>query len=216
MLDRVKSGIEGLDDLVEGGFPKGSVIVVTGGPGVGKTTFCSQYLWQGVSNDEKCLYISTEEVGKEITLEAQMFGWEFEDSENIEIEYIRPEEGMVDQIKELVEDTYYDRIVLDSISTIGMQVQDEGEIRRDAKEILEELRGLDTTVLVTAELADDDSGRLSRYGVTEFIADGVIKLDSKAMGTGLERTLTLLKMRATDMEGGIKDLQFTEDGIEIE
>lgn len=216
-IDRVKTGIEGLDKLIEGGFPNGSAIVLTGGPGVGKTTFCSQYMWQGASNKERCLYLSTEEPAKEIKIEAKRFGWDFDEySDYIDIEYLDPQENLKPQIEELIEYNDYDRIVLDSISTVGMQWENEGKIRKNANEILEELRGLDTTVLITAEHLDDGSGKLSRNGIAEFIAEGVIKLDAKAMGTGLERTLSLLKMRATDMEGGIKDIEFTEKGIQID
>lgn len=217
MPDRVRTGIDGLDDLVEGGFPDGGAIVLTGGPGVGKTTFCSQFLWEGVSNNENCLYLSTEEDPEQIKIEAKRFGWDFDEQSNyIDIQYLDPDEDLQDQIENLIETEDFERIVLDSISTVGMQWETEGKIRKNANKILEELRGLDTTVLITAELADDKSGMLSRYGVAEFIAEGVIKLDAKAMGTGLERTLTLLKMRATDIDGGIKDLDFTDKGIQIE
>jgi KaiC/GvpD/RAD55 family RecA-like ATPase len=216
-IDRVKTGIGGLDDLIEGGFPNGSSILLTGGPGVGKTTFCSQYLWEGASNGESCLFLSTEEPPKEIKIESKRFGLNFDEySDNIDIEYLNPDEEIRPRkIQKLIGDEEYDRIALDSISTICMQWDEEGVVRRNAKKIIEELRGFDTTVLVTAELAEDDSGKLSRSGFAEFIAEGVIKMDARAMGTGLERTLTLLKMRATELDGGIKDIEFAENGLQI-
>jgi KaiC/GvpD/RAD55 family RecA-like ATPase len=216
-VDRVKTGIEGLDDMIEGGLPKGSSILLTGGPGVGKTTFCSQYLWQGASDGENCLFLSTEEPPKEIKIEAERFGWKFDDhSDFMDIEYLDPDKEIrPHKVQDLIGDKDYERIVLDSISTICTQLNNERNVRSNAKKIIEELRGLDTTVLVTAELAEDDSGRLSRSGFAEFIAEGVIKMDARAMGTGLERTLTLLKMRATDLDGGIKDIEFAENGLQI-
>lgn len=216
-IDRVKTGIEGLDDLIEGGFPNGSSILLTGGPGVGKTTFCIQYLWEGASNGESCLFLSTEEPPKEIEIESKRFGLKFDEySDNIDIEYLDSDKEIrPHKVRDLIGDKDYERIALDSISTICTQLNDERNVRSNAKKIIEELRGLDTTVLVTAELAEDDSGRLSRSGFAEFIAEGVIKMDARAMGTGLERTLTLLKMRATDLDGGIKDIEFAENGLQI-
>lgn len=214
-MERVHTGIEGLDDLIEGGFPRGSVTLVTGGAGTGKTIFCSQFLWKGVQQGEKCLYLSTEEMPNEIKQDIEVFGWDFEsEPELLDMEYFLATENVRNEIEEFVVDGDYDRIVLDSISVLAMYWSDEASIRRDTSNMLKLFRDLDATVLVTAELPEE-SGRLSRYGIAEFIADGVIKLGAKSMGSGLERTLDLTKMRATNIDGGIKNLEISGNGLRV-
>jgi len=56
-VERIETGIEGLDDLIDGGFPESSVTLISGGTGTGKTTFCNQFLMQGIEKGQKCLYI---------------------------------------------------------------------------------------------------------------------------------------------------------------
>ncbi|MEF8880086.1 MAG: ATPase domain-containing protein, partial [Candidatus Thermoplasmatota archaeon] len=83
MMDRVKTGIDGLDDLVDGGFPKGSFAVVTGGPGTGKTIFGLQFLANGAEKyDENGLFISVEQSTEDVVSQAKQFGWDFDRLEN--------------------------------------------------------------------------------------------------------------------------------------
>lgn len=72
----VSTGCENLDKMLRGGFPAQSSILVTGGPGVGKSTFGMQYLQHGLSKDERCLYVSTEQTKEEITTAFQDFSFE--------------------------------------------------------------------------------------------------------------------------------------------
>src|SRR4030042_1700827 len=75
--DRIKTGVPGLDGLIGGGFLKGHNIVLTGPAGAGKTIMCCQYLWEGLQNGEKCMYITFEELPEEIRSDALAFGWDF-------------------------------------------------------------------------------------------------------------------------------------------
>lgn len=217
MVERVPTGIAGLDELIEGGFPKGSVTLVTGGPGTGKTTICSQFLWKGLQEGEKCLYISTEEMVEEIKSDAEVYGFDFDQfDERFDMEYIVPSDSVPQNIQEMVIEGDYDRIVLDSLSVFGIYWDDLTEVRRRTNDLLKQFREDDATVVATAELTEDGSGKLSRYGIAEFITDGVLELNAKAMGSGLQRTLTLSKMRKTDIEGGIHDLKMSDNGMKVE
>ncbi|MCD6399073.1 MAG: KaiC domain-containing protein, partial [Candidatus Aenigmarchaeota archaeon] len=77
-IERIKTGITGLDKLIDGGFVKGSSVLVTGAAGTGKTIFCCQFLWEGLKNGENCMYITFEELPEEIKGDAAVFGWDFD------------------------------------------------------------------------------------------------------------------------------------------
>ena len=76
-IRKVETGISGLDKRLQGGFPEGRMILVTGGPGTGKTIFCSQFLHHGAGKGDKTVYISLDETKTHFTEEMLTFGWDF-------------------------------------------------------------------------------------------------------------------------------------------
>jgi KaiC/GvpD/RAD55 family RecA-like ATPase len=77
-IDRVPTGVPGLDPLIEGGFPKGRSILVTGNPGTGKTIFSLQFLAEGLERGEKAIYVAADEPPFDIVEQAASMGWDFE------------------------------------------------------------------------------------------------------------------------------------------
>ena len=75
-IKRVNVGIVGVDELIEGGIPEGFIVVVTGPPGTGKTTFSLQYLMEGLKKDERCIYFSFEEKVDQIIKQSIRYGWD--------------------------------------------------------------------------------------------------------------------------------------------
>lgn len=75
---RVATGVEGLDAMLGGGFPRGAVVLLRGGPGAGKTTMSLQFLFEGIKRGEKGLYVSLEESEAEIVANASQYGWDFQ------------------------------------------------------------------------------------------------------------------------------------------
>ncbi|MFB6204112.1 MAG: RAD55 family ATPase, partial [Candidatus Nanohaloarchaea archaeon] len=142
MPDRVTTGVPGFDELVDGGFPEGSVVLLTGGPGTGKTTFCSQFLWEGLQKGEKVLYITTEELPDEIKEDAAQFGWDFEEfPDNFDMKNMEPSDSTVylpQNIREASDNDSYDRIVLDSISVFGIYWQGKREVRKNMNDLVKE------------------------------------------------------------------------------
>ncbi|MBU0662837.1 AAA family ATPase, partial [Candidatus Micrarchaeota archaeon] len=81
-IARVKTGIDGLDKALKGGFPKGNIVLISGGAGTGKSTLCMQYLYNGAKLfGEKGLYISTEQSEKDLRKAAASYGWDLESLE---------------------------------------------------------------------------------------------------------------------------------------
>lgn len=217
MQERISTGVPGLDKLIEGGFPKGSVTLLTGGPGAGKTIFCSQFLYHGLKKGEKCLYITTEELPGDILADTRQFGMDFEQyQDQVEMRYIPPAQKVIGEIEWIIKEKDFDRIVLDSLSVFEMyKGEDEGTIRRYINELFKKFRETDATVLVTSEIADGASEKLSRYGVAEFVADAVVKMNGLSLGESNFRTAQIVKMRRTDIDGGVVNVEIDGDGLAI-
>lgn len=216
--ERISTGIDGLNDLIDGGVPNNSITLVTGDAGTGKTLLCSQFLWEGLENGEKCLYISTEELPEEIVQDAASFGWDFasHDGDSFMIEYIDPSTRsnyFRKDIKHIMqEELQPDRVVIDSISVLGQYWDEETEVRTNITKLIQQFKEEDTTVFMTAEAPD---GGNTRYNMAEFVADGVIKMDMDTLGEDVERTIQVTKMRSTKLDAGEHNFEFTENGINL-
>lgn len=216
-FDRVKTGIPGLDGILHGGFIKGSNVLLSGFAGTGKTIFCIQYLVSGILNyDEPGVLVTLEELPKELRREALQFDWDLkkfeEDNKLIIIDAASAKAGLpTDEkfairrgfdINELAEQIYTavskinaKRLVLDSISSLDIRFNDPQALRTAIFKISALLRELGVTSIMTSEMVD--SGAFSRYGVEEFIAQGLILLYLREQDTELRRSLVVLKMRST-------------------
>ena len=124
-IKRVKTGIDRLDEITQGGFPKGSFVVATGTAGSGKTIFACQFISEGIKNNEKCLFITAEQTADEVTDQATQFGWDFnnwKDEGKLKVISLIGkqlwETKAIEEIKQLIQETNYDRIVFDSITSI--------------------------------------------------------------------------------------------------
>lgn len=214
-MKRLSTGTKGLDRFVDGGFPVGSVNLVTGGPGSGKTTMCSQFIKQGMESDEKCLYITTGQRPSDVRQDAKEFGIELDMAdENLSMAHVSPSQQVAEDIKEKISGSSFERIVLDSISVFEMNWGRKEQIRKYVNRLMEHFRDIEATVLVTSERIDSD-GSLTRLGVAEFLVDGVIVLEGYALGETSYRTARIVKMRRTPIEGSPLNVNFTDEGMEI-
>ncbi|WP_414836932.1 RAD55 family ATPase [Candidatus Nanohalococcus occultus] len=215
-MARLSTGTDGLDEFLEGGFLEGSVNLVTGGPGSGKTTMCSQYIRAGLENDEKCLYITTGQRPSDVRQDAKSFGIELDiTDDNLSMAHVSPSENVAEDIKERIADSSFERIVLDSISVFEMNWGQKEQIRKYVNRLMEHFRDISATVLVTSERPESESGKLSRFGVAEFIVDGVILLNGYALGETTYRSARVIKMRRTNISGEILNVELNGDGLSI-
>ena len=219
-VERIETGIEGLDDLIDGGFPEGSVSLISGGTGTGKTTFCNQFLMQGIENGQKCLYISTEEPVEAIKDDAIVFDWDLrkhEDEGDLRMKYSEPSENqyLSGQVKQLLHSGDFDRVVLDSMSVFTTYWGDKFEVRRNLQDLVKMLRKSESTVIMTTEIPENSENSLSRSNVSEFVADGVVARYYESMGEGSFRNLEVRKMRRTDHTPGTHPVEITDEGIKM-
>ncbi|MCK5477169.1 MAG: Flp pilus assembly complex ATPase component TadA [Candidatus Aenigmarchaeota archaeon] len=229
-LQKIKTGINGLDKLLEGGIQKNHIILISGGAGSGKTTFLCQYMNEGLKNGETCLYITLEESKQQIIEDASQFGWDFEMYEKqkkLFIKQYNPFELSGDlslnSFEHYMEYIKATRVVIDPISLFASYISHEGiesisgeyGIRRGIYLIIERLKKANATAMMSTEIVEGDGyGKLSRYGSEEFIADGVIKLVT-IEGIG-KRSLIIKKMRCIKHDITPNTMKITDNGIIVE
>jgi circadian clock protein KaiC len=238
-VKRETIGILGFDELIQGGLPKGSFTVVSGGPGTGKSIFASQFICEGIiQHHQKGMYISVEQTRKDIIDQASQFGWDFETMEkegNLKILALNSQElyGLqgIKDIKELIQNGNYDRIVIDSITSFvhspvsstniansaekGMSSNTFYEISRaNAAALIDVVKQSEITTLGIAQKIEGIPGDTVEM-ISEFKADGLIVLNATALGRTLNRTLQVKKLRKTKIDGVPHTFDFTEVGIKL-
>jgi KaiC/GvpD/RAD55 family RecA-like ATPase len=224
MEKRLKSGIPGLDLLVGGGFIEGSVNLLCGGAGTGKTIFGCQFLLQGLREGEPGLYVTLEEDREDILNDVAEFGWdkEFREYEKkgkflLASEFPTKISDLQSKIVEAVERINAKRFVLDSLSIAEMgwaEEKDIAKLRREIFDLMRALKRIKTTSLLIAELRGTKA--LSTLGFEEFLADSVIVLhylEYSALGT--PRSLMIRKMRRTNHATEIFPFEITKKGIVV-
>jgi len=239
-MERIRTGIEGLDALMDGGIPKNSITLVSGPPGSGKSIFCFQFLYEGIKNGEKCLFLTLDKQVEGLLIQAKELGLDFEPAIekklakflflNINKKFVY--ESMTNEILS----GGYSRIVLDSITPLSEMpifVRGEGNDNLDInvvstddypqgvsvptrrlhlRYIMSALESTNSTSVVTSELPAGSS-LLSRDGISEFLADGVIifSLDP----TMDRRKISIMKMRNTKHTLKPHDITIGRGGIKI-
>ena len=217
---RVKTGIPGLDPLIEGGLLQSSVTLVTGATGTGKTLFCAQYLWAGLEMGEPGVFLTLEETAEDIKADAQIFGWDFDKYEKkgmFKILYHDPVQvaNLSSVVIGEVSDINAKRLVIDSTAVLGMMIDDQAQLRRRLYNIINTIKQHGkSTALLTSEIPEGQVA-LSRFGVEEFVADSVIMLNYLPTGEGASRTLLVRKMRRTNHEKDICPLEITKKGLQV-
>ena len=179
-IERVKTGIKGLDILLQGGFPKGSTILITGGPGAGKTIFSLEYLVKGAQKfKERGVYISLEEDIERIIFSVKSsFNWPIEKLIKKKLlRLTRAELYDFNKLRMLIEDEVSainaERLVIDPITILSLYFENPLEIRRGILRLDKMLKELGCTTILTCEIPEGMLG-ISSFGVEEFTSDGII------------------------------------------
>ncbi len=219
-IERTPTGIEGLDTLLHGGIPKHHTVFVSGPAGSGKTTMSLEFLYKGVTEyNENGLYISFEETQDELLTDLP-FDWDFEgliDQGRINIVKYDPYqyEDIIGLIRSNVKETEAERVVIDSLTALSLYVDNVKDIRKLILDMNEQLRKLQTTTMYIGEIKSSKPEEISRFGVEEFIADGVITLILGQQGSELTNQLLIRKMRGTDHDRKIHPFKFQDDGLKV-
>lgn len=221
-MNRIRTGVPGLDELIEGGFPESSSILLSGGPGCGKSIFCLQYLYNGAKQyGERGIYITLEEGPHNLWWNMQRFKWDLLPLEKqglLKIYKFEPNpemkddiEGQTKRILEKARELNAKRLVIDSITAFSFWIEDPAKLRYMIYVLIEELRKLDVTTILTAETSGGKE-EISRFGVEEFLADGVVQLYFYPP----HRSLFVRKMRGTANDKSVHPFEITDSGIVVD
>ena len=237
VVKRVKSGIPGFDDLIEGGFPEGTTVLVTGPTGSGKTTFGVQFVYKGAAEyGEAGVIVTLEERAQDLRKEMLAFGWDLEKYERerkiaivdgvsavvglpSEEQYVLEgslnAEDFLRYIYRVVKAIDAKRLVIDSIPSIAFRLKEEKKIREVLLQLNTILLEMGVTSILTTEAPDPSRGQISRYGMEEYIARGVVLLDFVEKEVELKRYLLIRKMRETKHSMKKYPFEITEEGIVV-
>ncbi|HEV2719981.1 MAG TPA: ATPase domain-containing protein [Thermoanaerobaculia bacterium] len=221
------TGIEGLDHILLGGFPRNHLYLLQGDPGVGKTTLGLQFLLEGIRNGETSLYITLSETRDELLAVGRSHHWDMsgihiyeqfigEDSlDDEETTVFYPAEVELGQtIKAFlaeVERVRPDRVVLDSLSEIRLLAQSTLRYRKQILALKQFFSGRKATVL----LLDDRTGEVNDMQL-QSVPHGVVELERfTPMYGATRRRLQLVKVRGLNFRDGYHDFSITTGGIMI-
>ncbi len=215
MLKRVTTGVPGLDAITKGGIPEKDLVLLSGPSGTGKTILGLQFLY---ASKDKGIFVSFEEHLSQIKSTAQGFGWDFAkaESEN-RIRLLKYDPFKLEDIFEIIESNIKEidarRVVIDSVSALGIYVKDTADLRRMIVQISDMLRKNDCTSLLISEVVNEK--RLSRFGVEEFVTDGVVMLRNIFTNGEYRRGINVWKLRGSDHSRKIHPYKITGSGIVV-
>lgn len=223
---RVPTGVDGLDSMLGGGFPAGHVVLVTGLPGTGKTCLGLQFLVAGAKAGEVGVFLSLEEETGALTESARQFGWPVEElvrSGKLKLLRLDPKDTRQNVLR--IQGTLASefsklgakRIVVDSVSLLNMLSDDEPSRRATLFSLAAACRAAGATTLLTAE-ADPHSPEVSRDGLSEYVADGVVLLAYTSAGDGrrIGLSLRILKMRRCAHSRSVQPYSIGSNGLTVD
>ncbi len=216
-FERIETGIPGLDELIEGGIPKDFIVLVAGSSGTGKTTLSMQFLVHGVENDEKCVYIGLGESETVISRCMARYGFDLEKlAEDDKLTFASIPTMEFKFIKEIVEslDDSVTRLVIDPLSALVFKYEEGTDLRESIRELTELMREKQVTCLLSTEVLEN-SGGISRFGIEDFLADGIIVLYYLKEGARRYRGLEIRKMRGTNHSDLIHLYKLGDKGFRV-
>jgi len=211
-MERVRTGIFGLDQLIEDGLVEKSVSVIIGSSGTGKTTFAMQFLQHGIDIGEQGLYVTLEEPPEQILREADMMGFPLRKHHEKDLFFIhlkgRNFKKMIEeQLPQLVKArSDYDiktRVVIDPMTPLIWADDDKLEQRELIGKLFYTLKDLGVVLATVEEHARPGETMGEDVLLPTYLADGALHLEYYPIGGAFNRTMKILKMRGTHHGEGV-------------
>ncbi len=209
-LPKAPTGIQGLDEITRGGFPRGRPTLICGSAGAGKTLLAMEFLVRGATEyNEPGVFMAFEETAPELTQNVRSLGFDLDElakEKKLAIDFVRIErseidetgdydlEGLFIRLGAAIDAIGAKRVVLDTIENLFAGLQNEGILRAELRRLFRWLKDRGITAVITAERGD---GALTRHGLEEYVSDCVILLDHRVTDQVSTRRLRIVKYRGT-------------------
>lgn len=222
------TGIEGLDEITNGGFPKGRPTLICGSAGCGKTLLAMQFLIKGaLEYNEPGVFMSFEESSKELILNVKSLGFDVEKlsrNKKIIIDHVRVERSEIEEAGEYDLDGLFirlghaidtikaKRVVLDTIESLFSGLDNTAILRAELRRLFQWLKSKGVTAIITGERGE---GTLTRQGLEEYVSDCVILLDHRVIDQVSTRRLRIVKYRGSTHGTNEYPFLIDEEGISV-
>ncbi|ALV63626.1 Circadian clock protein KaiC [Thermococcus sp. 2319x1] len=233
MIKRVKTGIPGMDEILHGGIPERNVVLLSGGPGTGKTIFSQQFLWNGLQMDEPGIYVALEEHPVQVRQNMAQFGWDVKpyeeqgmfamvdaftagigkskEYEKYIVHDLTDIREFVDVLRQAIKDINAKRVVVDSVTTL--YINKPAMARSIILQLKRVLAGTGCTSIFVSQISVGERG-FGGPGV-EHGVDGIVRLDLDEIDGELKRSLIVWKMRGTSHSMRRHPFEITDKGITV-
>ncbi len=228
MLEKVPTGIRGLDEVTRGGFPKGRTALICGGPGAGKTLLGLEFLVRGALHfQEPGVCIAFEETTEEIITNMASLGYDVAAlmrEKKLAIDYVHIEPRQIEEtgeydleplfirLRHAIDRVKAKRVFLDTIELLFLGLKDERLVRSELRRLFHWLKDAGVTAVITAETG---ANTLTRYGIEEYVADCVIILDHRVTEQVSTRRLRVMKYRGSAHGTNEYPFLLDNDGISV-
>lgn len=229
-IQKVRTGIEGFDEISYNGLPYGRTTLVSGTSGTGKTLFAVQFLHNGITQfQESGILVTFEESPADIIRNALSFGWDLQsmievgklfildaspDPEGYEISGNFDLSALIERIQYAIRKFKAKRVSIDSVTAVFQQYDPAGIVRRELFRLTARLKEASVTTVMTTERTEE-YGPIARFGVEEFVSDNVVILRNILEGERRRRTIEILKLRGTTHMKGEYPFTITNEGVSI-
>ncbi|NJD76200.1 MAG: circadian clock protein KaiC [Candidatus Methanoperedens sp.] len=209
-LPKCQTGIRGLDEITDGGLPKGRPTLVCGSAGCGKTLLAMEFLVRGAAQyNEPGVFVSFEESSEELVQNVASLGFDLNDlaaQKKMYLDHIRVErseieetgeydlEGLFIRLNHAIDSIGAKRVVLDTIESLYSGLANEGILRAELRRLFRWLKEKGVTAIITGEKGEK---MLTRHGLEEYVSDCVILLDNRVEGQITTRRLRIVKYRGS-------------------
>ncbi len=229
-VEKIRTLIEGFDDISHGGLPVGRATLVSGTSGTGKTLLAAQFIYNGITFfDEPGVFVTFEESPTDIIKNAYSFGWDLqkliEDGKLFILDASPDPEGqdvvgnfdlsaLIERLQYAIRKYKAKRVSIDSVTAVFQQYDAASVVRREIFRLVARLKQVGVTTIMTTE-REQEYGPVARFGVEEFVSDNVAILRNVLEGERRRRTIEILKLRGTTHMKGEYPFTITNDGINI-
>jgi len=227
-IDKTPTGINGLDEITNGGFPKGRTVLICGGAGCGKTLFAAQFLIKGITDyNEPGVFMSFEETACDLTNNFKSLGFDFENliaKNKLRIDHVRIEraeieetgeydlEGLFIRLNYAIDSIGAKRVVLDTIESVFSGMENMSLLRSEIRRLFTWLKNKGVTAIITGEKGENS---LTRQSLEEFVSDCVVLLDFRVIEQIATRRLRIIKYRGSTHGTNEYPFLIDENGISV-